>query len=482
MLALLAATITFVSTPTFANDSRAAVQVDEPKTPAAKPQSLSLAKRRALLIGVGQASFRGIVQNPLPQCVIDAKTLAATLRPRSYTCDVIADGEKAEPTAKTIREQISAASAAASSVDTLLIYISTHGDVIDGKSIIIAQDDAVEIDWIKKQLASSKAAVKILMLDCCRNNKGFERSSTEVRDVHCIMACRPDQLSQVGQSGMSVFTEALVDALVECHADRVKDGHIELDELMYYLERQVPARAAALDKDKPQNPTRTVVDPKAVTPIFADCTLIDQLSFGPDAYSDSPPAEFRRSLSLADLTFLQVQRGMNLEQVTKAIGGTWTSVPELDAKGIGMGLLEGKPSDDDALVVRFEDSKVVLAHVLYTNICKERYDSLRIRAAIEKLVGKSAGDSPKSPPPKDANQTAGFAPGSLAALESHLKGLSPAGIMSKLGCADTALLPTGQFSDQIGELRYPNAPRPGQVLLIRIKSGTFESITVTTSE
>lgn len=484
-------------------------------------QSLYLPRRRALLIGIGQANFRGVAQNPLPQCIIDAKTLAATLRPRGYACEVIADGEKIEPTASRIRDEVAAASGLAREQDTLLVYISTHGDVVDGKSVIIAQDDAVEIDWIKRHMAASRAAVKVLMLDCCRNNKGFERTATEVRDVHCIMACRPDQLSQVGQSGMSVFTEAMVDGLVECRADRVRDGKIELDELMYFLEREVPARAARVDKDKPQNPTRTVVDPKAVTPIFATCTTLDQLTFGPDAFKDTPPAPARTDLALADLTFLHIQPGMTFEQATEALNrhgsGTWTAAPVFDDKGAGIAILEGKPSPKDALVVRFDDKKVVLAHVLYTDLCKDPYNPLRTRAAIERLVGKSGrGGNPNSAPTPDQAKpdqarpnepvapaaptsdapgaapdpaqldstegTKAFAEGSLAALDVPLKGLDPAQIVEKLGCPDSALLPTGQFAGELGELRYPSTPRPAQMLVIRVRHGKFESVDIAVME
>ncbi|MBL8758901.1 MAG: caspase family protein [Phycisphaerae bacterium] len=431
----------------------------------------SAPKRHALLIGVGEASLRGIKQVPLPQCVVDAQTLAATLRPRGYTCEVVADGEKIEPTASAIRDEVAAASGAATEQDHLLVYISTHGDVLDGKSVVIAKDDAVEIDWIKRHMAASRAAVKVLMLDCCRNNKGFERTATEVRDVQCIMACRPDQLSKVGQSGMSVFTEALVDALVDCRADRVKDGKIELDELMYFLEREVPARAAAVDKTKPQNPTRTVVDPKVVTPVFAECTIYDQLTFGPEAFEQTPPPAARTSLALADLTFLRVQPKMTVEEVIKAIGGTWTASPVLDDKGVGMGVLQGKPSEKDALVVRFEGGKVAVAHVLYTNLCRQAYDSTQVRAAIDRLVGKAGT-------PDAAKPTGEFAAGSLAALAVPLKGLRPSAIITKMGCPDAALLPTGQFSGAIGELRYPDAPRPGQMLVIRIKGGEFEAVDI----
>lgn len=482
MLASFAASLAFVPIAGATQPDPSTPPADSAATPS--PASLSLdslllPRRRALLIGIGQATYNGIVQTPLPQCVIDAKTLQATLRPRGYWCEVVADGEKIEPTAANIQSEVAAASGTAREQDTLLVYISTHGDVIDGKSVIIAKDGAVEIDWIKRHMAASQAAVKILMLDCCRNNKGFERTATEVRDVHCIMACGPDQLSQVGQSGMSVFTEALVDGLVECRADRVKDGRIELDELMYFLERQVPVRAAAVDKDKPQNPTRTVVDPKAVTPIFAVCSTHDQLTFGPSAYDDQPPAPARTDLSLADLTFLRVQPRMTLEQATEAIGGTWTSAPELDEKGAGVGILEGKPSEKDALVVRFEDRKVVLAHVLYTQLCEEPYNEHRTRSAIERLVGKSGNTGAEGEEKKDTGE---FAEGSLAALEVPLKGLSPSEIVEKLGCPDSALLPTGQFSGEIGELRYPKTPRPAQMLVIRIKAGKFDSVDIAVME
>ncbi len=433
---------------------------EPPAAPDAAPAEAAPTNRHALLIGVGQANFRGIAQVPLPQCVIDAKTLAATLGPRGYSCDVICDGGKIEPKAATIRDEIAAAAGAATEQDQLLIYISTHGDVIDGKSVVIAQDDSVDIDWIKRHLAASRAGVKILMLDCCRNNKGFERTATEVRDVHCILACRPDQVSQVGQSGMSVFTEAMVDALVECRADRVKDGKIELDELMYFLEREVPIRSAKVSPGKPQNPTRTVVDPKIVTPVFAQCTLHDQLTFGPETYAKTPPSPARTSLLLADFAFFQVQRGMTLDEVTKAIGGVWTQAPTLTDQGVGLGVLEGKPSEQDALVVRFKDGKVDLAHVLYRNLCQEDYSSLKVRGALSGLIGSEP----------------------LSALTDKLQGLTPGQIMQKLGCPDSALLPAGAFTDELGEMRYPEAPRPAQMMVIRIKGGLFDSVDIAMPE
>lgn len=426
-------------------------QVQAPPEPDAEASAVT---RRALLIGVGQASFRGVAQLPLPQCVIDAKTLAATLRPRGFSCDVLTDGEGVQPTAANIRAQVTASAAVAGENDLLLVYISTHGDVIDGKSVVIGKDDMVEIDWVKRQLAASRAAVKILMLDCCRNDKGFERTATEVRDVQCIMACRPEQLSKVGQSGMSVFTEAMVDGLVECHADRVKDGKIELDELMYFLEREVPARARKVDKDAAQNPTRTVVDPKVVTPIFAECTLHDQLTFGPASYANTPPAAARTSLLLSDLTLLRVQPGMTVDEARQAIGAEWTEAPVIGADGTGVGLLVGKPDAKDVIVIRFKDSKVHVAHILYQELCKEDYSPLKVRGALRNLIGE----------------------GALVDLTPHLEKLSPAQIIAKLGCADSALLPTGQFTDQVGELRYPQVPRPAQMLVIRVKGGVFDSV------
>jgi hypothetical protein len=439
-------------TPASQQTVRAQPQAKQPATESPR----ATMNRKALLIGIGEARYRGIKQTPLPQCVVDAKTLSATLTPRGYACQVVADGEAINPTAAKIREQISALCVSAGEKDQLLIYISTHGDVIDGKSVVIAKDDAVEVDWVKQQLSASKAAVKVLMLDCCRNNKGFESTATEVRDVHCIMACRPDQLSQVGQSGMSVFTEAMVDGLLECRADRVKDGKIELDELMYFLDREVPLRAAKVDAAVPQNPTKTVVDPKVVAPVFAECTLFDQLTFGPSTYAGLPPGTPRTSLALSSFAFFTLRAGLAPQEVVKAVKAEWTQAPVLDEKGAGMGLIEGKPTADDVLVVRFERGGVSVAHVLYRNMCKEQYSSLQVRGAISNLIGE----------------------GALVLLAEKFAGHSPANIMKKLGCPESALLPTGQFTQTIGELRYPEAPRPGQMLIVRVKEDKFDSVDI----
>jgi hypothetical protein len=66
----------------------------------------------------------------------------------------------------------------------------------------------------------------------------------------------------------------------------------------------------------------------------------------------------------------------------------------------------------------------------------------------------------------------------LVELIEVLKGLSVADVQDKLGCAKSALLPTAGFPDSLGELRYPGVPRPGQMFVVLVKDGKFETLDV----
>ncbi|MDX2017616.1 MAG: caspase family protein [Planctomycetota bacterium] len=412
--------------------------------------------RRALLVGVAQGSANGVAQSPLPQCVIDARTLDAVLTPRGYRCEVLVDGGKTEPTAQAIRDEVAAMAGACVEDDQLLVYISTHGEAKDGASSVVAKDGLVDVEWIKRHMAASRAKVKILILDCCRGDKEFGRVTSEVRDVHVILACRPDQLSQTGGSGMSIFTEAMVDGLVECRADRLKDGVIELDELLQFVEAEVPKKALQLKPDQPQNPTRSVVDPKVMSPVFAQCTVLDRLTFGADAYVDAPPPKARKSLRLSNLALMTVQKGQTVAELEKALKGRLDEAPSFDAAGTGRGLKRDTPSEGELLVVEFASRKVAEARVLYQGLCEGEYNSDAVRGMIKKLIG----DKP------------------LVELLGVLKGLSPTEVQEKLGCAKSALLPTAGFPEALGELRYPGVPRPGQMFVVIFKDGTFETLDV----
>jgi hypothetical protein len=412
--------------------------------------------RRALLIGVAQGSANGVAQNPLPQCIIDARTLKTVLTPRGYSCEVLADDGPAVPTAQKIRDEVAALSGLSGDEDQLLVYISTHGESKDGASSIVATDGLVDVEWIKRHMAASRAKVKILILDCCRGDKEFGRVTSEVRDVHVILACRPDQLSQTGGSGMSIFTEAMVDGLVECRADRLKDGVIELDELLQYVEAEVPKKAMQLNPDKPQNPTRSVVDPKVMSPVIATCTVLDRLTFGAEAYVDGPAPKARKTLRLANLALLTVQKGQTLAAVEGALKGAFDTAPDFDERGAGTGIKRDMPSDGELLAVRFEDRKVAEAHVLYQGLCEGEYNSDAVRGMVKKLIGEKP----------------------LVELIEVLKGLSVADVQDKLGCAKSALLPTAGFPDSLGELRYPGVPRPGQMFVVLVKDGKFETLDV----
>lgn len=426
--------------------------------PAAKATQAT-GKRRALLVGIRQAVFKGVPQTPLHACVVDATTLATALRARDYSCEVVTDdAEKPadKPTVEKIKSEVAAISGQCGAEDQLIVYISTHGGFDEGKSIVIATDGAVDLHWIKRHMAASNAKVKILILDCCRDNTGFERQTTEVRDLHVILACRPDEASQVGQSGMSVFTEAMLDGLEKCQADRTGDNLIELDELLYFLDREVPARAKKLDESKPQNPTRTVVDPKVLNPVIASCRVVESLELGPAAYRNTPASPARADLAMVNLLYDRFTAGMTVEQVEKAARKAFAEAPTFDQAGAGVGLIRDVPRPGNVLVARFTKRTLSSLSLLSPKNCQGEYQPTETRARLKLLLGERP----------------------LAELDTELKGLAPKDIQAKLGCASAALLPTAAFTAEMGELRYPNVPRAGQMMAILIKDGVYHATAV----
>ncbi len=372
-----------------------------------KPPKKSLeahGKRYALCVGVGQASFNGVAQNPLPMCINDARTLGALLEKSGYTSVVLTDDAPDDMHKPTVANAVAALNdlcTAAGPDDQLVLYFSTHGGYVDNKPQLVMTDGLLELETIKQMAAHSGALVRIVMLDACRvEGSGFRTESNECRDVHVILACRPDQESQGGKNGLSIFTEALIDGLTDCAADRVKDGRIELDELLYYIEEEMPK---LLERDWPgtvQNPTRTIVDGRAINPVLLQCEKPEASAPADAAAGEDVVAVFEPTTQvlLSDLilssdTAGKIKMGMTPDEVRAAMTGLKPSIGfGENPAGDDLVLYEDTPKPGDKLWIAFGQGKVSSVIVQEANPCEGAFDREEACRGVRRLVGTAEYD------------------------------------------------------------------------------------------
>lgn len=362
-------------------------------------------KRYALCVGVGQASANGVAQSPLPMCINDAKTLGSLLEKAGYTSVVLTDDAPDDLHKPTVANAVAALNdvcSAAGHDDQLVLYFSTHGGYVDKKPQLVMADGLLELETIKQMAAHSGALVRIIMLDACRvEGSGFRTESNECRDVHVILACRPDQESNGGKNGLSIFTEALIDGLTGCAADRVKDGRIELDELLYYIEDAMPK---LLERDWPgtvQNPTRTIVDARAINPVLLACEQPAANEAEAAAQDDASVVgvyEPTTSSLLSDLIIPsgiagKITMGMTVAQVREAMGDLKPAIDfGDDPTADDLVLYENTPKPGDKLWVLFTKGAVSSIIVTPTdNGCDGAFDREEAcRGARRLIAGKPA--------------------------------------------------------------------------------------------
>lgn len=433
----------------------------------------AVGKRYALLVGVEEAEVGGVKQHPLEVCSGDSIAMAAALKSAGYECTVLNDGKLAKegsfntpktmpPTVANAKDAVAKVCALAGPSDMVLIYFSTHGVILpgknglDGPAILAMNDGALKIDDVKAAMASSKALTRVLLLDCCRDNKKFAPKVSEFRDVHVVTACRPDELSQTGLHGLSVFTEAFVAAITDCHADRYKDGQIELDELLTFVVDEVPKRARELDEKASQNPTRTVVDPRTVNPIIASCSstsIYDGLL--PTAMQGPVQSLPRNDLVLSGSIAGKITEGMSEAEMTAAMGreADDPSACDTDPKGEGLAMYMNTPKKGDTVFVFFGEKKVTRVMVMYAKLCDGEFDAAKSRAAMTKLLDG-----------RDLTQI-----GEALGQQPTMKDL-----FEKLGCPTGGLM-YGQ-DNASGSVHYDDVPLPGQRLTFLIRDGMVTEV------
>jgi hypothetical protein len=419
---------------------------------------VALGRRFAVLIGVGEAKIKGYDLTPLVECLKDSRELAARLRGSGYTVTLLSE-EATAPTYLNVLGAVNRVCRDATADDQILIYASSHGGVINGDPSIALKDNFIKLKEIKKALAGSKALVRLILLDACRDQKGFPTETSEFRDIHTVLSCRPDESSLSIDGDMSVFTKVLIEGLVECRADRVKDGKIELDELLYYLDEHVPTLAFRIRPGHRQNPTRTVVDPRALNPVLATCSLWDQLQLAPQpnlqpVAVEGPVARGPRNDMIISAAIAgKITIGMGVDELVGQLGQPATPIT-FDKDGKDILMFTDQPKEGDITYI-FMDKRVVSnVMVMYKKACEADFDAAASRQAVAKLL---TGRKPSDP-------------------DGLLSGLDMPTLFARIGCPSSVLATT--INDKSQLLTWADVPEEGSELTIKMESGKSGSVSV----
>lgn len=415
-------------------------------------------RKFAVIVGVGEATVLRQVQTPLIACRLDAAAMRAALSKMGYDCRTLVDvaGQTA-PTVDEVATALTEVTQAAGPNDQVLVYMSSHGGQAKGKAFVVLKDGTLPLETIKSLMGKSRALVRVLMMDCCRDDKGFSLETAEVRDVHVISACRPDELSQVGPNGLSIFTEVFVDGVTDCAADRVADGIIELDEIVRYIDREVPKRAKRYWNEQ-QHPTRTVVDAKMINPIVGACEPSEASPNQPVAFAGPKVRAARQDWKLTSLMILKVREGMTREQVREAMGREADEGEKIDPQGNGVVFYDNEPKPGDAMMVEYAAGKVAHVSVLPKKLCDGEFDAAVSRQSTLKLLGGAP----------------------ISELTAKLKGKTMPEVIKAIGCPAAALIASdGQGG---GQLRYVDVPRITQMLVVVMEGGKVSSVDVVVLE
>jgi RecA/RadA recombinase len=224
--------------------------------------------KRALLIGT--ETYQDSHFAPLPCTRADTALLRHVLE---HPAIGAFDGVEVvpDPTARTMREAITAFLEGLGRDELGLLYISGHGvrlSYTTGQFFFIASDTelatvertGVGASFVNEQLEQCRAPQKVAILHCCQSggfSLGFRTRDAKSasnpsallnsRGVYIISSSGADESSYGGGTSASdplpsVFTEELVDALRTGRGDTGNDGIVSVDELFHYVNQRVRKR------------------------------------------------------------------------------------------------------------------------------------------------------------------------------------------------------------------------------------------------
>lgn len=233
--------------------------------------------RYALLVGVN--AYVSPKMSPLRFCVSDAELLADVLRQRcGYAADdvvLLADRQPTErlPTRENIQRHLTSLLLKAEHGDTVLVFFAGHGGIVAGGSSLCPTDfdpansglTGVRVDHVRDLMHASKAAQKLLVLDCCHSGatgrgmqlglsgddlEGFKGAGGLITFAG---ARRSQESLEAADRRHGLFTWALARGLGgEADADR--DGIVDSDEVYRFVHDDVTDAARARGRE--QTPVR----------------------------------------------------------------------------------------------------------------------------------------------------------------------------------------------------------------------------------
>ncbi len=240
----------------------AAASAQEAGTEKAHPS-----EKWVVLIGVDQYAYA----SPLEYAVADQQALHDELLQQGLDERQVkllhdkADNAKYLPTKRNIEQQIILASELAERGDLVLVVFSGHGRHVSKKSFICPADanldqpdTMIALEWIYDQLKKSKADLKMVIVDACRDvdpllsrNKGgsepdrqeeiklFVSSSDRLPNGLILLhSCSEGEKAKEDKAfGHGVFSYFLLQGL-KGKADADKNGRVTLGELMSFSNRE----------------------------------------------------------------------------------------------------------------------------------------------------------------------------------------------------------------------------------------------------
>ena len=195
---------------------------------------LVAAERVALVIG-NNAYKHG---TPLKNCVNDAKAVADALKKTGFQVIIAEDASLEQMEAKALEFKRAAVGAKAA-----WFHYSGHGAEVEGVNYLIPVDANVKdkfqvkhqtfaVDQILGAMEDAETPLKVLVLDCCRDNpfgRGWSRSGSAglaqigaPSGTFIAFATSPGKVAADGDGANSPFTAALVKAITTPGLD-VKD-------------------------------------------------------------------------------------------------------------------------------------------------------------------------------------------------------------------------------------------------------------------
>ncbi len=226
--------------------------------------------KRALLIGINTFEFAHWPS--LKKAEADAHAVAALMRDPTIGDydEVTVMGHKPDHTRTELARAIYRLFADATRDDTVLLFIASHGEFdqeTQGYHIIVRETDdfafaatGISAQFIRDRMKASRAERQFVILDTCHSGAFFEGPGARGTDNQAILplelkeavsgtgrvvipSCEAHQLSYENEDGfeLSNFTHHLVEGIRTGNADTSKDGWVDVEELIAYVERKLDA-------------------------------------------------------------------------------------------------------------------------------------------------------------------------------------------------------------------------------------------------